>query len=99
MALYAALLYQPADQYFMKPGDAAGQEARDPSPAYQEFMAEAAPAGVIKGGDALYPPEMSTTITVAGGNAGGVVVTDRPSAESKEALGRHFLIYAAAPDA
>ena len=28
MALYAALLYQPADQYFMKPGDAAGQQVR-----------------------------------------------------------------------
>ncbi len=95
MALYAALLYQPADQYFMKPGDSTSQQARDPSPAYQEFMAEAAPAGVIKGGDALYPPEMSTTITVAGGKGGDVVVTDGPYAEAKEVLGGYFLIEAA----
>ena len=95
MALYAALLYQPADTYFMTPDEAARSEGRKPSPGYQEFMAEAVPAGVIKGGDALFPPEMSTTITVAGGKGGDVVVTDGPYAEAKEVLGGYFLIEAA----
>jgi hypothetical protein len=95
MALYAALLYQPADAYFMTPDEAGRPEAREVSPGYQEFMAEAAPAGVIKGGEALSPPEMSTTITVAGGKGGDVVVTDGPYAEAKEVLGGFFLIEAA----
>jgi hypothetical protein len=95
MALYAALLYQPADAYFMTPDDAARQQGRKPSPAYQEFMAEAGPAGVIKGGEALLPPEMATTITVAGGKGGDMVVTDGPYAEAKEVLGGYFVIEAA----
>jgi hypothetical protein len=95
MALYAALLYQPADSYFLTPDEAAQQEAREVSADYQVFMAEAGPAGVIKGGEALCPPEMSTTITVAGGKGGDVVVTDGPYAEAKEVLGGFFLIEAA----
>jgi hypothetical protein len=95
MALYAALLYSPADSYFITPEEATGQAARPVSPGYQEFMAEAAPAGVIKGGEALTPPEMATTITVAGGRGGDVVVTDGPYAEAKEVLGGFFLIEAA----
>jgi hypothetical protein len=95
MALYAALLYQPADAYYVTPEEVARSEGRKPSPAYQEFMAEAVPAGVIKGGEALYPPEMSTTITVAGGKGGDVVVTDGPYAEAKEVLGGYFILEAA----
>ena len=95
MALYAALLYQPTDAYFVTPDEAARSEALEVSPGYQEFMAEAVPAGVIRGGEALSPPEMSTTITVAGGKGGDVVVTDGPYAEAKEVLGGFFLIEAA----
>jgi hypothetical protein len=95
MALYAALLYQPADNYYVKAEDVASLEGRPPSPEFQEFMAEAAPAGVIKGGEALYPPEMSTTVTVTGGKGGDVVVTDGPYAEAKEVLGGYFLVEAA----
>jgi hypothetical protein len=95
MALYLALLYQPADQYFMQPGDVPAPGEHSVSPEYREFMAEAGPAGVIKGGEALLPPELSTTITVAGGKGGDVVVTDGPYAEAKEVLGGYFLIEAA----
>ena len=35
---------------------------------------------------------MATTITVAGGKGGDVMVTDGPYAEAKEALGGFFLI-------
>jgi hypothetical protein len=90
-----ALLYNPADRYFMKPGEVPAPGELDVSPEYQEFMGEAVPAGVIKGGEALFPPEMSTTITVAGGKGGDVVVTDGPYAEAKEVLGGYFLIEAA----
>jgi hypothetical protein len=95
MALYAALLYQPAGNYFVSPDEAARTGTRPVSPGYAEFMAEAVPAGVIKGGDALSPPEMSTTITVTGGKGGDVVVADGPYAEAKEVLGGYFLIEAA----
>lgn len=95
MALYAALLYQPVDEYYWKPGDVSAPGERKASPAYQEFMAQAVPAGVIKGGEALLPPDMSTTVTVAGGKGGDVVVTDGPYAEAKEVLGGYFLIEAA----
>jgi hypothetical protein len=95
MALYLALLYQPVDQYFMPPGDVPAPGELAVSPGYREFMAEAGPAGVIQGGEALLPPEMSTTITVAGGKGGDVVVTDGPYAEAKEVLGGYFLIEAA----
>ena len=50
---------------------------------------------MIKGGEALYPPEMSTTVTVTGGKGGDVVVTDGPYAEAKEVLGGYFIIEAA----
>ena len=93
MALYAALLYQPADQQYWDTGTApAGSKASVP---YQEFAAEAGAAGVIRGGEALYPSGMSTTITVQGGKGGDVVVTDGPYAEAKEVLGGFFLLEAA----
>ena len=58
-------------------------------------MAEASAAGVIRGGEALFPPEMATTVTVAGGQGGDVISTDGPYAEAKEVLGGFFLIEAA----
>ncbi len=58
-----------------------------PSDGYEVFTAEAGAAEVIKGGQALFPPEMATTITVSGGQGGDVIVTDGPYAEAKEVLG------------
>jgi hypothetical protein len=94
MALYAALIYLPSDQYWTR--DAPLHEGvHNPSPGYAAFAAEAAAAGAMKGGEALYPPEMSTTITVAGGKGGDVIITDGPYAEAKEVLGGYFMIEAA----
>ena len=94
MALYAALVYMPTDQYWT--GDLPQPDARHtPSPDYADFAAEAAAAGAYKGGEALYPPQTSTTITVAGGKGGDVVITDGPYAEAKEVLGGYFLLEAA----
>jgi hypothetical protein len=91
MALYAALVYLPADQYWTDQPE----EVHKPSAGYEVFAADATAAGVMKGGEALYPPEMSTTITVAGGKGGDVIVTDGPYAEAKEVLGGYFILEAA----
>jgi len=92
MALYAALVYLPADQYWYT---GAAQETHTPSPEYAEFAAAAGAAGAMRGGEALYAPEMATTVTVKGGKGGDVVVTDGPYAEAKEVLGGYFMIEAA----
>jgi hypothetical protein len=89
MAVYAALLYLPAIEYFETPAPGV---AHKPSDSFQQFMAEAIPAGVIKSGEALYQPEMATTITVKGGKGGDAIVTDGPYAEAKEVLGGYFII-------
>jgi hypothetical protein len=87
MTLYVALLYYPADSYWADPAQAG------PSPGYREFMTNA--AAVLRGGEALQPADMATTITVAGGKGGDMVITDGPFAEAKEVLGGFFLIEAA----
>jgi hypothetical protein len=91
MALYAALVYLPATEYWTdKP-----EEVHRPSEGYEVFAAEATAAGVMQGGQALFPPEMATTITVLGGKGGDVIVTDGPYAEAKEVLGGYFILEAA----
>jgi hypothetical protein len=91
MALYAALIYLPATDYWTdRP-----TEVHRPSEGYEAFYAEATAAGVYKSGEALFPPEMATTITVVGGKGGDVIVTDGPYAEAKEVLGGYFIIEAA----
>jgi hypothetical protein len=89
MTLYAALLYYPVDPWWTSP------EEMEYAPAYAEFTDAIAKAGVLRGGEALHPVEMATTITVAGGKGGDVMVTDGPYAEAKEALGGFYLIEAA----
>jgi hypothetical protein len=92
MALYAALVYLPADDYWTDQPE----DVHEPSPEYADFAAQASAAGVMRGGEALYPPEMATTIRVADGQGGGdVIITDGPYAEAKEVLGGFFLIEAA----
>jgi hypothetical protein len=85
MALYATLLYYPADEYWTSPGQI------EMSGEYAEFGKAA--ADVIRGGKALHGPETATTITVAG-PGGDVVTTDGPYAEAKEVLGGFYLIEA-----
>jgi hypothetical protein len=86
MALYATLLYYPADNYWTSP------EQQQFTHEYTEFGKAA--ADVIRGGKALHPVETATTITVAGGPGGDLVSTDGPYAEAKEVLGGFYLIEA-----
>ena len=84
MAVYAALLYMPEDSDWMTP------EVRAEHHAFGEAAAE-----VIGGAVALYPTGSATTITVAGGPGGDVLVTDGPYAEAKEILIGLYLLEAA----
>lgn len=86
MALYATLLYYPEDRYWTSP------EEEEFSPGYGEFGAAAGAAGVLRGGEALHPSSMATTITVEGGKGGEVMVSDGPYAEAKEVLGGFYLV-------
>jgi hypothetical protein len=89
MALYAALLYYPKDSYWTTPEEA------EFSPGYGEFGEAAGAAGVLRGGEALHPPTMATTITVAESKGGEIAITDGPYADAKEVLGGFYLVEAA----
>ena len=87
MPQYAALIYQQGDPDYSSP-DSSGD---------QEMMAEygafgATAAAVLRGGAALYPTSMATTVRVEGGKGGKVVTTDGPFAESKEVLTGFYLM-------
>ncbi len=89
MTLYAALLYYPADSYWASP-----EETSD-SADYGVFGAAAGAAGVLRGGEALHPAEMATTLRFSAGKDSDLVITDGPYAEAKEVLGGFYLIEAA----
>ena len=80
MALYVALCYYDRDRYWDEPPET------EFSPEYTEFARRATEAGVMRGGEALHPVTMLTTITVSGGRGGDVMLTDGPYAEAKEVL-------------
>jgi hypothetical protein len=84
MAVYAALLYMPEGSDWMTP------EARQEHGGFGAAASE-----VIRGAVALYPTGSATTITVAGGPGGDVMVTDGPYADAKEILIGLYLIEAA----
>jgi hypothetical protein len=84
MAVYAALLYVPEGSDWMTP------EVREE---HRGFAATA--AAVIRGAAALHPTGSATTITVAGGPGGDVMITDGPYAEAKEILIGLYLLEAA----
>ena len=86
MALYVALCYYDRDLQWDSVPDV------EFTPEYTEFARRATEAGVMRGGEALYPVTMSTTITVSGGQGGDVLVTDGPYAEAKEVLAGYFLL-------
>jgi hypothetical protein len=86
MALYVALCYYDRDP----PWD--GVPDKESTPEYTEFARRATEAGVMRGGEALHPVTMSTTITVSGGKGGDVLLVDGPYAEAKEVLGGYFLL-------
>ena len=74
MALYVALCYYDRDQYWDSPPE------MEFHPEYMEFARRATEAGVMRGGEALHPVTMSTTITVSGGKGGDVLLVDGPYA-------------------
>jgi hypothetical protein len=86
MAMYVALLYYDRDRYWDEPRDT------ELSAEYTDFARRATAAGVMRGGEALHPVSMSTTITVSGGKGGEVMLTDGPYAEAKEVLGGYFVL-------
>ena len=86
MPLYAALLYYGEDCEWI------GQEHMLE---HRDCLADAAAAGVARGAEALCPAATATTITVAGGKGGDVLITDGPYAEAKEVLGGFYLLEAA----
>src|SRR5580700_5056340 len=86
MTKYVALLYYDQNQYWDSPPET------EFSPEYTEFARRATAAGVMRGGEALYPVAMSTTITVSGGEGGEVMLIDGPYAEAKEVLGGYFVL-------
>ena len=67
MPQYAMLLYYPRERYWDTPEDA------EFSAVYYALKAEAARAGVLRGGQALQPAVTATTITVAGGPGGDII--------------------------
>jgi hypothetical protein len=89
MTQYVALLYYDRNQYWDSPPEAGF------APEYTEFARRATEAGVMRGGEALHPVTMATTITVSGGKGGDVLLVDGPYAEAKEVLGGYFLLEAA----
>ena len=93
MALYVALCYYDRDQSW--------EDVPDPefTAEYTEFARRATEAGVMRGGEALHPVTMSTTITVSGGKGGDVLVTDGPYAEAKEVICGYAIINAASKEA
>ncbi len=84
MAMYLALLYYDRDDYWDQHPELSAQ--------YTEFARRATAAGVMRGGEGLHAVTMSTTITVAGGRDGEVMLTDGPYAEAKEVLGGYFVL-------
>lgn len=86
MALYAALAYYPADR------DWTSAEIMDE---YRRLSSTPGWSQVWRGGTALHLAHTATTITVAGGQEGDMVVTDGPYAEAKEVLAGFVLLEAA----
>jgi hypothetical protein len=84
MALYAALLHMPEGSDWMT------AEVRE-----EHRVFGAAASAVLGGAVALYPTGSASTITVAGGPGGDVLVTDGPYAEAKEVLIGLYVLEAA----
>lgn len=57
--------------------------------AYGAYTMDVAGRGIHKGGEALHPASVATTVRVRGGD---VLKTDGPFAETKEQLGGYYLL-------
>lgn len=85
---YAALIYydESDPEISPEPDSEAGQAVMQ---AYFEFGDEGTRAGVVGGGDALYPTAMTTSVQVRDGET---ITTDGPFAETKEQLGGFYIL-------
>jgi hypothetical protein len=90
MPRYAAILYTH-DADWTAPEHA--QESKE----YGVFGEIAGDA--VQGGAALFPTATATTVRVAGGRGGDVMVSDGPFAEAKEVLAGFYLLEAPDLDA
>ncbi len=83
MPQYAAITYT-------RDADWTSPEEADTTAEYSKFGETA--AQYIRGGAALFPTAMATTVRVVGARGGEVVTSDGPYAETKEVLGGCFLL-------
>lgn len=84
---YLLLIYSDESQMPPPPQDPAAVAAMmAPWKTYTEAMRA---AGVHRGGDALMPTHMATTVSASGGEA---VITDGPFAETREQLGGFYAV-------
>ncbi len=85
---YALLIYgNESANAGMGEGDRATQLAN-----YGAFTQSIVATGNMRGGNALLPTSMATTVRVRGGQ---ILTTDGPFAETKEQLGGFYLVEAA----
>ena len=78
---YLCLIYDNENA----PMDEAAMQARHQ--AYEDFTKKIAEAGVMRGGDALEPTSLATTVRVRNDET---LTTDGPFAETKEQLGGYY---------
>lgn len=82
---YLALIYSQE----VDPSTVSPEEMGQVMDAYNAFGAAAEAAGVLRGGEALQPTTMATTVRIRDGQR---TTTDGPFAETKEALGGFYLL-------
>lgn len=85
---YLALIYSQE----VDPSTVSPEEMGQVMDAYNAFGAAAEAAGVLRGGEALQPTTMATTVRIRDGQR---TTTDGPFAETKEALGGFYVLEAA----
>jgi hypothetical protein len=77
---------------YADPAKVPAQDTPEGQAEFERWMAvseEIAEAGVMRGGSALHPAPMATTLRVQDGES---LLTDGPFAETKEVLGGFYLI-------
>lgn len=83
MPRYLALIYATENPSL----DTNSPEVQAMHAAYGRYTEEIQKAGVMKGGDALLPSSMASTVRVRDGKT---LTTDGPFAETKEQLGGYY---------
>ena len=83
MPRYLALIYTNEDPNV----DANSPEMREMHAAYGKYTEDVLKAGVMKGGNALLPSSMASTVRVRDGKT---LTTDGPFIETKEQLGGYY---------